>query len=97
MESSSDPDSDDALPKRTYQELLEAFRQHHCISINFADGTKIDNGFTELIDYAITLNNPKLVFLSATGHPTFVEDMIRKYEYVIQRTIHNIETHWHDF
>ena len=44
MESSSDPDSDDALPKRTYQELLEAFRQRHCISTNLADGTKLDNG-----------------------------------------------------
>ena len=33
MESSPEPDSDDALLKRTYQELLEAFRQRHCISI----------------------------------------------------------------
>ena len=32
MESSSEPDSDDALPKSAYQELLEAFRQRHCIS-----------------------------------------------------------------
>ena len=53
MESSSEPDSNDALPKRTYQELLEAFRQRHCISINLTDDgtmTKLDNGFTELID-----------------------------------------------
>ena len=54
MESSSDPGSDGTLPKRAYQELLEAFRQRHCISTNLTDGTKLDNGFTELIDYAIT-------------------------------------------
>ena len=54
METSSDPDSDDALPKYTYQELLEAFRQRHCISINLTNDNKLDNGFTELIDYAIT-------------------------------------------
>ena len=60
MESSSDPDSDDALPKHAYQELLQAFRQRHSISINLADGTKIDNGFTELIDYAITHHYPTL-------------------------------------
>ena len=93
MESSSDPDSDDALPKRTYQELLEAFRQRHCISINPTDGTKLDNGFTELIDYAITQHYPTLEYLSITGRTTFVEDMIRKYEHVIQRTIQNIEAH----
>ena len=79
MESSSDPDSDDALPKRPYQELLEAFRQRHCISINLTDGTKLDNGFTELINYAITHHYPTLQFLSITGCTTFVEDMIRKY------------------
>ena len=45
-----EPDSDDALPKRTYQGRLEAFRQRHCISINLTDGTKLDNGFTELVD-----------------------------------------------
>ena len=93
MESSSESDSDDALPKRAYQELLEAFRQRHCISTNLADGTKLDNGFTELIDYAITHHYPTLEFLSTTGRTTFVEDMIRKYELVIQRTIQNIETH----
>jgi hypothetical protein len=95
MESSSEPDSDDALPKRTYQELLEAFRQRHCISINLTDGTmtKLDNGFTELIDYAITQRYPTLEYLLTTGRTTFVEDMIRKYEHVIQRTIQNIETH----
>ena len=92
MESSSDPDSDDALPKRTYQELLEAFRQRHCMSINPTDGTKLDNGFTELIDYAITQHYPTLEYLT-TGRTTFVEDMIRKYEHVIQRTIQNIEAH----
>ena len=93
MESSSEPDSDNALPKRTYQELLEAFRQRHCISISLTDGTKLDNGFTELIDYAITLHYPTLEYLLTTGHTTFVEDTIRKYEHVIQRTIQNIETH----
>ena len=66
---SSDPDSDDALPKRAYQELLEAFRQRHCISINLVDasGTKIDNGFTKLIDYATPHHYPTLEFLSTTG------------------------------
>ena len=93
MESSSEPDSDDALPKRAYQGPLEAFRQRHCISINLTDGTKLDNGFTELIDYAITQHYPTLEYLSTTGRTTFVEDMIRKYEHVIQRTIQNIETH----
>ena len=95
MESSSDLDSDNALPKRAYQELLEAFHQRHCISINLADasGTKIDNGFTELIDYAITHHYPTLEFLSTTGRTPFVEDMIRKYEHVIRRAIQNIETH----
>ena len=77
MESSSEPDSDDALPKRTYQELLEAFRQRHCISINLTDGTKLDNGFTELIDYAITQHYPTLEYLLTTGRTTFVEDAIR--------------------
>ena len=77
----------------TYQELLEAFRQRHCISINLTDGTKLDNGFTELIDYAITQHYPTLEYLSTTGRTTFVEDMIRKYEHVIQRTIQNIEDH----
>ena len=87
MESSSDPDSDDVLPKCAYQELLEAFRQRYYISTNLADGTKLDNGFTELIDYAITHHYPTLEFLSTTGPTTFVEDMIRKYEHVIERTI----------
>ena len=49
--------------------------------------------FTELIDYAITHHYPTLEFLSTTGRTTFVEDIIRKYEHVIQRTIQNIETH----
>ena len=53
MESSSEPDSDDALPKHAYQELLEAFRLRHCISTQI-DGIKLDNGFTELIDYALS-------------------------------------------
>ena len=92
MESFSEPDSDDALPKRAYQGLLEAFRQRHCISINLNHGTKLDNGFTELIGYAIAQHYPTLEYLS-TGRTTFVEDMIRKYEHVIQRTIQNIETH----
>ena len=92
MESSSEPDSDDALPKHAYQELLEAFRLRHCISTQI-DGTKLDNGFTELIDYAITQHYPTLEYLSTTGRITFVEDTIRKYEHVIQRTIQNIETH----
>ena len=82
MESSSGPDSDDALPKRAYQELLEAFRQRHCISIDLADGIKIGNGFTELIDYTITHHYPTLEFLT-TGRTPFVEDMIGKYEHVI--------------
>ena len=90
MKSSSEPDFDDAIPKCAYQELLEAFRQRHCISINLADGTKLDNGFTELIDYAITHHYSTLESLSTTGRTTFVEDMIRRYEYVIQQTI---ETH----
>ena len=93
MESSSEPDSDDALPKRIYQELLEAFHQRHCISINLTDGTKVDNGFTELTDYASTQHYPTLEYLSTTGRTAFVEDMIRKYEHVIQRTIQNIEDH----
>ena len=93
MESSSEPGSDDALPTRAYQELLEAFRQRHCISINLADDTKLDNGFTELIDYAITQHYPTLECFSTTGRTTFVEDMVRKYEHVIQRTIQNIEAH----
>ena len=92
MESSSEPDSDDALPKHAYQELLEAFRLRHCISTQI-DGTKLDNGFTELIDYAITQHYPTLEYLSTTGRTTFMEDTIRKYEHVIQRTIQNIETH----
>ena len=62
MESSSEPNSDNALPKHTYQELLEAFRLHHCISTKI-DGTKLDNGFTELIDYAITQHYPTLEYL----------------------------------
>ena len=66
MESSSDPDSDDALPRCAYQELLEAFHQRPYISINLADGTKLGNGFTELIDYAITQRCPALGFLSTT-------------------------------
>ena len=94
MESSPEPDSDDALLKRTYQVLLESFRQRHCISINLTDGTKLDNGFTELIDYAITQHYPTLEYLLTTGRTTFVKDTIRKYyEHVIQRTIQNIETH----
>ena len=76
MESPSDPNSGGALPKRAYQELLEAFRQRHCKSINLADGTKLDNGFIELIDYAITHHYPTLGFLSTTGCTIFVEDMI---------------------
>ena len=83
MGSSSDPDSNDALPKRAYRELLEAFRQRNCISIYLADGTKIGNGFTKLIDYAIAHRYPTLEFLSTTGRTSFVEDMIRKYEHVI--------------
>ena len=93
MLSSPEPDFDDALPKRASQLLLEAFHQRHCISINLTDGTKLDNGFTELIDYAITQHYPTLEYLSTTGRTTFVKDMIRKYEHVIQRTIQNIETH----
>ena len=93
MESSSDPGSDDALPRFADQELLGAFRQRHCISINSTDGTKLDNGFTKLIGYAITHHYPTLEFLSTTGRTTFVEDMTRKYEHDIQRTIQNIETH----
>ena len=40
-------------------------------------GTKLDNSFTELINYAITHHYPTLEFLSTTGRTTFVEDMIR--------------------
>ena len=87
MESSSEPDSDDALPKRTYQELLEAFRQRHCISINLTDGTKLDNGLTKLIDCEVTQHYPTLECLLTTGRTTFVEDTIRKYEHVFQRAI----------
>ena len=93
MESSAEPDSDDPLPKRTYQELLEAFRQPHFISINLTDGTKLDNGFTEIVDYAITQQYPTVEYLVTTGRRTFVEDTIQKYEYAILRTIQNIETH----
>ena len=34
MEPFSNPGSGDALPKRPYQNLPEAFRQRHCISID---------------------------------------------------------------
>ena len=96
MESSSDPYSADGLSMRPYHDLLEAFCQHHWISTDM-NGTKHDNGFPELIDYAITHHYPTLEFLSTTGCSTFVEDMIWKYEHVILRTIKNIETHdfWH--
>ena len=58
------------------------------------DVTKLDNGFTELIDYAITQHYPTLEYLLTTGRTTFVEDTIPKYyEHVIQRTIQNVETH----
>ena len=57
------------------------------------DGTKLDNGFTELINNAITHHYPTLEFLSTTGRSTFVENMIRRYEHVISRTIKNLETH----
>ena len=93
MESSLEPNSDDALPKCTYQELLEAFCQRHCISISLTNGTKLDNGFIELINYAITQYYLTLKYLSTTGCTTFVEDMIQKYEHVIQRTIQNIKAH----
>ena len=93
MESSSEPDSDDALPKRIYQELLKAFRPRHCISINLTDGTKLENGFTELIDCAITQHYSTLEYLLTTGRTTFVEDTIRKYKHAIQRTMQSIETH----
>ena len=56
-------------------------------------GTKLDNGFTELINYAITHRYPTLEFLSTTGCTRFVEDMIRKYEHFIQWMIQNTETH----
>ena len=59
------------------------FRRRHCISIDLTDGTKLDNGLTELLDYAITHHYPTLRFLSTTGPTPFVEDMIRKYEHVI--------------
>ena len=36
------------------------------------DGIKLDNGFTELVDYTITLHYPTLEFLSTTGPSTFV-------------------------
>ena len=55
--------------------------------------TKLDNDFTELIDYAITHHYPTLEFLSTTGRTRFVEDMIRKNEHVIQWMIQNIEVH----
>ena len=35
-----------------------SFRQRHCISIDLTDGTKLGNGFTGLIDYAITHHYP---------------------------------------
>ena len=86
MGSSSDPGFDVALLKCPYQELLEAFRQRHCISIDITGDTpksnpdgpfaKLGNGFTELIDYAIGHRYPTLEFLSTTGRTTFVEDMI---------------------
>ena len=55
--------------------------------IQDSGGTKLDNGFTELIDYPITHHYPTLKLLSKTDRTTFVEDMIRKYEHVIERTI----------
>ena len=69
MEPPSNPGSDDALPRRPYQELLEAFQQCHYISINIRklnpDGSfaKLDNGFTELIDHEIGHRYPTLEFL----------------------------------
>ena len=50
------------------------------------DGTMLDNGVTELMDCAITHHYPTLEFLSTTDRSTFVEDMTRKYEYVIHST-----------
>lgn len=49
--------------RRANRDLLEAFRQPHCLSIDMADGTKIYNGVTESIDYAITSHCPTLEFL----------------------------------
>ena len=60
---------------------------------NLTDGTKLDNGFTELIDYAIIQHYPTLEYLLTTRRTTFVEHTIQKYEHVIQRMIQNIETH----
>ena len=44
-------------------------------------------------DDVITRHYPTLELLSASGRTIFVEDMIRKYEHVVQRMIQNIETH----
>ena len=80
MEPFSDPGSDDALPKRPYQKLLEAFRQRHCVPIDISklnpDGSiaKQDNGFTELIDHAIGHRYPTLKFLT-TGRIILLEDI----------------------
>ena len=43
--------------------------------IKNSGGTKLDNGFKELIDYAITHHHSTLEFLSTTGRTRFV-DMI---------------------
>ena len=75
-----------------YYKQCARFRLRHCI-LTQIDGTKLDNGFTGLIDYAITQHYLTLENLSTTGRTTFVEDMIRKYEHVIQRAIQNINTH----
>ena len=61
--------------------------------IQNSGGTKLDNGFTKLVDYAITDHYPTLEFLPTTGHTRFVVYMIRKYENAIQWMIQNIETH----
>ena len=76
VEQSSDPDSGDALPKQPYQELPEAFRQRHCISIDITelnpDGffAKLDNGFIELVGRAIGHRYPTLEFSSTTSRTT---------------------------
>ena len=92
MESSSYPYSDNVLPKRPYYDLIQAFHQRHCISTDM-NGTKLDNGFAELIDYAITHHYPTLEFLLTTGCSTFVEDIIRKYKHGFLWTKKNIKTH----
>ena len=71
-----------SVPIKTFWKLLASATVFQLMT----DGTKLDNGFIELIDHAITHHYPTLEFLS-TSRSTFVEGMIQKYEHIILQTI----------